>query len=510
MLFGNTACRSRYNPLMKPELMDSNLSKTQDLKEALQLKLPEPEIQGDNPWADDALKRSDVAEKLTKLISGQSAPFVISLHGHWGTGKTFLLKRWQQQLENDGFRAIYFNAWEDDFCDDPFVAIIGQLSDFLEREEFQNWGNRIKEAAKPILIQSLRSVFRNVSGVDPDKILEQFAKKTLDEYSQQSEKKNELKAALQELSGKVKTDTGHPLVFIIDELDRCRPTFAIELLERVKHIFDVPDMVFVLGINRDELRSSIQSVYGEIDADTYLRRFFDMEFLLPDIDSKTFCKFLMGQYQLEQSLTSLDERTGHTAYYGDSKWFIVKSFPALCSYFGLSLRDIDHCVRMIVFIGSSATTNHFMSQPLFPLLIILRLKNKTLYQEYIRGDRMGSEVMNYIDKLVPPENRDREAGYIFDELEINLYLVDKTKIENDSKSIVALKRLHESLKNGEETPRTPYLSERTQKSDINRMEQLNGLLLKYHAPSINTYYFSKELIARLSELIELSQSFMQD
>ena len=96
--------------------MDDNLSKTYDLKESLRLKLPEPEIQGENPWADDSLKRSDVAEKLTKLISGQSDPFVISLHGHWGTGKTFLLKRWQKQLENDGFRAIYFNAWEDDFC----------------------------------------------------------------------------------------------------------------------------------------------------------------------------------------------------------------------------------------------------------------------------------------------------------------------------------------------------------------------------------------------------------
>ena len=105
--------------------MNDNPSQTQGLKEALQLKLPEPEIQEDNPWADDALKRSEVAEKLTNLITGQSDPFVISLHGQWGTGKTFLLKRWQKQLENDGFRAIYFNAWEDDFCDDPLVAIIG-------------------------------------------------------------------------------------------------------------------------------------------------------------------------------------------------------------------------------------------------------------------------------------------------------------------------------------------------------------------------------------------------
>ena len=71
-------------------------------------------------------------------------------------------------------------------------------------------------------------------------------------------------------------------MFIIDELDRCRPTFAIELLERVKHIFDVPNIVFVFGINRAELVKSLESIYGEIDAGTYLRRFFDMEFVLPE------------------------------------------------------------------------------------------------------------------------------------------------------------------------------------------------------------------------------------
>ena len=260
------------------------------------MKLPEPEIQGDNPWADDALKRSDVAEKLTKLISEQSDPFVISLHGHWGTGKTFLLKRWQKQLDKDGFQAIYFNAWEDDFCDDPFVAIIGQLSHFLKRKGIKGLADKIRKAAKPLLIQGALSAGRNVSGMNPDVILEQFAEKTLAEYSRQVEKKNELKTALQKLSGKVKADTGHPLVFIIDELDRCRPTFAIELLERVKHIFDIPDMVFVFGVNREELCSSIRSVYGEIDADTYLQRFFDMEFLLPDIDSKAFCKLMIGRY----------------------------------------------------------------------------------------------------------------------------------------------------------------------------------------------------------------------
>ncbi len=488
--------------------MNGHLPETLDLKETLLLKLSEPEIQEDNPWADDALKRSDVAEKLTKLISGQSDPFVISLHGHWGTGKTFLLKRWQKQLDKDGFQAIYFNAWEDDFCDDPFVAIIGQLSHFLKRKGIKRLADKIRKAAKPLLIQGALSAGRNVSGMNPDVILEQFAEKTLAEYSRQVEKKNELKTALQKLSGKVKADTGHPLVFIIDELDRCRPTFAIELLERVKHIFDIPDMVFVFGINRDELCSSIRSVYGEIDADTYLRRFFEMEFLLPDIDSKVFCKHLIGRYQLEQFFTKLSESTGNTAYYSGFEQF-CRFFQALCGYFGLSLRDIDYCTRLIVFMGKNSAENNYLFQPLLPLLILLRLKNKTLYEEYIRGGRTGSEVMNYIDEVVPPESRDRELGNIFDELEINLYLTDRTKLEEHSTAVDEFERLYQDLKKGQETPHTPYLSERTQKSGIKRIEGLNTVISRYYEPGANIRYFSKDFITRLSELIELSQSFMR-
>ena len=92
-------------------------------------------------------------------------------------------------MENDGFRAIHFNAWEDDFCDDPFVAIIGQLHDFLKRKGIKGLADNIRKAAKPLLIQGALSTLHKVSGVNLDKILKQFADKTFDEYSRQGEKR---------------------------------------------------------------------------------------------------------------------------------------------------------------------------------------------------------------------------------------------------------------------------------------------------------------------------------
>jgi predicted KAP-like P-loop ATPase len=76
------------------------------------------------------------------------------------------------------------------------------------------------------------------------------------------------------------------LIIFIDELDRCRPLYAIECLERIKHIFGIKRLIFVLSIDKKNLAKSIQSQYGNIDTNNYLRRFIDLEFDLknPSID----------------------------------------------------------------------------------------------------------------------------------------------------------------------------------------------------------------------------------
>ena len=123
----------------------NNALSEEEIKKKLTLKLIEADISSDDPWADDVLERKKVASALTNLVSEETNPLVIGLNGHWGTGKTFVLKRWQKELEGKGYKSIYFNAWEDDFCDDPLIAIIGQLSDSLKEEEIQRDRKNYKE-----------------------------------------------------------------------------------------------------------------------------------------------------------------------------------------------------------------------------------------------------------------------------------------------------------------------------------------------------------------------------
>ena len=139
-----------------------------DQRDALKLKLPEPDVDANDPWRDDVLKRKEIASRLTNLIQNQSLPFVISIHGEWGTGKTFMLKRWQRDLENQDFKAIYFNAWEDDFCDDPLLAIIGQLWEYFEKNQggkFKGFLQKIRKNAGPLLRANANSLLTKHSGL---------------------------------------------------------------------------------------------------------------------------------------------------------------------------------------------------------------------------------------------------------------------------------------------------------------------------------------------------------
>ena len=129
------------------------------------LKLGEPVVDPNNPWSDDLLARQDIATRLTNLVATQELPLTVSLHGQWGTGKTFMLRRWQKTLEQENFRAIYFNAWEDDFYDDPLVAMVGQLSEYFQEHSLKSLVSDVAKVAVPLIRQNVLEYWRNILGL---------------------------------------------------------------------------------------------------------------------------------------------------------------------------------------------------------------------------------------------------------------------------------------------------------------------------------------------------------
>lgn len=355
------------------------------------------EIPTDNPFVNDKLDRQKCIVTLTNLVTNVPGPLVISLNGGWGTGKTVFLKMWKQYLANNGFSSLYFSAWEDDYCNDALVALIGQIWASLKNSDYGEIARSVKLCAAPLIKSTVFNAIRTmtVGIVDlSEEQLQSASEKTVDEYLAAGEKLKELKGRLNDLAQQVRSKTQKPLILIIDEIDRCRPTFAIELLEKIKHLFDIPGIVFVLGIDREQLGHSVKSVYGaDMDVNGYLRRFIDMEFLLPKTDTKAFISHLFNQLGLSQCFhnrckVSREDQNGGKA--------TENVFLELCRCLDISLRDIEYCIKLIILAYGNTPDNLSAFPPLLCMLIVLKSVNNLLYNEYTGGHCTSEKVIELI------------------------------------------------------------------------------------------------------------------
>ena len=472
-------------------------------KETLSLKLPEPEVSSSEPWGDDVLGRAEIAGRLTNLIRDQSSPFTISIHGYWGTGKTFMLKRWQKDLENQGFQAIYFNAWEDDFCDDPLLAIIGQLAEHFREGSLAEWAKRIGAVVKPLVRQTVDAALPMATGLPVR--LPQQRQNLLDplyRYRVQTETKQRLKTHLAEMSAKVRKDSEHPVVFIIDELDRCRPTFAIELLERVKHIFDVPDLVFVFGINRDELCKSLASVYGDIDVDVYLRRFFDMEFTLPEVDSENFARYLITYFGLEQFFGNLSNRR-NPRQSNEPYLAAAGNLPTIWSLLGFTLREIDSCIRLISLLGRNLGPGKLVSLVLLGVLMTLKVKNIQLYRRFTQGNCNGSEVIDYFDNLFPSNAAGRFSVGIAEGIEVEVYAAESRVVR-----VTPLTQL-QSLRDGSVPSQPQLLAKRTYDPNAQPTHDPERIMRLSDLVDSRMYEIGSGEIQNIARMIDLHQEMVR-
>lgn len=92
----------------------------------------------------------------------------------------------------------------------------------------------------------------------------------------------------------------NPIVIIIDELDRCRPDYAVKTLETLKHFFDIPGFVFILSIDEKQLKSSVKKLFGTDNFDGYKRKFINNSFILPKPNREDFTNYLYDIYMKKQ------------------------------------------------------------------------------------------------------------------------------------------------------------------------------------------------------------------
>lgn len=369
-------------------------------------------ISEDTPWEDDHLEREKSAQVLGRILKTIEQPFVVAINSPFGTGKSFFVNRLVQQFRNEGQVALYFNAWEKDGQGQPLLSFVGELQkQFSEhfgitkkrksmKAVLKGAGNIALRKGLPIAARVTTAGFL---GDDEIKAMGQAGQELVSgmgalaeglvETQAQAEsvfaafKKDLEKAAADALSKK--DEVAKAVYVFIDELDRCRPPYALELLENIKHLFSVPGMVFVLSIDRDHLKNSISTIYGSgMDSEGYLARFIDQNYRLPEPSHYAYAGFLFDRFGLDSVFAQ--RRDGRDD--GDS---IQKHFSELSGLFSLSLRDQEQAFAEINFVIRNITPKRAIFAPLLGQLAALKRYDYRVYEDYCHG-RLTWEEMSQI------------------------------------------------------------------------------------------------------------------
>jgi hypothetical protein len=392
---------------------------------------PSLKIDPQKPFSSDLFERQIYGDSLRNLISRVDDSIVVTLEASWGEGKTTFLRMWQADLKLQGIQSIYFDAFEHDYSDDPFLDIVSEICSFVD-EEFADsvaiiepnkelkskasvvcrrllgWSAKVAVKAatlgaiKDSDIEDLEAIGKDISK-DAGDITSQLVNEKINSHSEEKRTLYSFKKSIETLGKAIKKSQGFPLMIVIDELDRCRPSYAIEVIEKIKHLFSAENVVFLLAVNTRQLQESIKSVYGAIDANTYLKKFVNIETQLPrrygytQINDYTqYASYLFDAHEFEQWL---------------DKGALVSITSCFGEYYKLSLRDIERVFTNLAIHYISVKESTLNLIPIIALLavcrvqlpeVFLKLKDKKLtYDEFNSELELTGIPKNYYTNVYP-------------------------------------------------------------------------------------------------------------
>jgi hypothetical protein len=316
----------------------------------------------------DRLERARYAEFLTNYLAaeGKERNYVLNLNAEWGAGKTWFIKRWYMELKAH-YPTVYIDAWQQDFSEDPLLTVISSIIEQLRDAT----GNKVaipdgikskllgllKVGGKLVLKSAIKKAGLedgdfSVEGEDADKLVDTLCSNHKERYESIQYLKQEIRqwveaavsANLDQLDGQGRLD--YPAFILIDELDRCRPSYAVEMLETIKHIFDIPGVVFVLATDTEQLQHAIKVIYGEgFDAQNYLGRFFQRRFTLNRKSRREFISNILEVRSLPDGSAMMWPELNNPRA-------LLEVVTAVSDSLELSLRQTEQIIDRLLFVIS--------------------------------------------------------------------------------------------------------------------------------------------------------------
>lgn len=413
-------------------------------------KSPNIEINAENPYKHDQLSRQEDIANISNLLQNFSSPITMSITAPWGQGKTTFVKMLEAELNGKNCKSVYFSAWETDFATDPLVAFLGEINETLKSLTTDNVSkkNALNKVKRGISFVAKKSIPLGVKlatygFLETDKITEKLISKftgdlsenILNEYTRSKSEiidfKNNVEKILSNEDGSFKK-----IYIFIDELDRCRPTYTIELLERIKHLLNIEGLIFILAIDKAQLIESIKGVYGiGFDAKEYLKRFIDIEYKLPKTSIKEFVKSQIKHHELDTLFkkTEIDDDFSHQLNH------LVNAFSEFAKIKPITLRDIEQYFTKLSLIIKSTGDEKFLTSILTLYLLILKEHDFETYQLYVHPESSIRLLRSKLNEFFPESKRGEV--YIYPLLDAQILLSKESTHAEEVREAFAKNRL---------------------------------------------------------------------
>jgi hypothetical protein len=403
---------------------------------------PEPDIGPKDGFTsdNDIFGLREFGESLTNLVTTVEQPLVMTLDGPWGSGKSTFAKQWAGELRKLGLPVILFDAFANDHQEDAFVALSAEILAQAEklkgpkklRDEFKKKATKAGRALLPVATKigiraatlgllsakDLEGIGEDIeealkeASVDTGALLESVIHERLEQAKEDKDSLEAFRKALTDLATGLATKTKkgakndaeksedsdnhisgqRPLVFIIDELDRCRPPFALNILERIKHIFSVDGVCFLLVTNLEQLEATVRGAYGrDTAARAYLDKFSHLRVRLPERTSERHSRERRDRY-IDHLWTSMGLKSADQQ--GDEE--TTEILKILAKVHDLSLRDLERIAGHIALVYAAVTQRHTILVPFLGVLSVMRLVRRDLYKKAGNGQLAQADVQEFL------------------------------------------------------------------------------------------------------------------
>lgn len=346
---------------------------------------------------DDTIERNASIFNFIRILDSLEDSCSIALEGNWGSGKTFFVKQTKMILDalnqcstkmdepqKDAVVAackrscngvlpevkpqvcVYYDAWKNDNDDDPVLSLVYTILQDVDNKFYFD-----KDVPFIKLAANILDFFKGKNWSDIIDTLQ-----TGNYLDALKESKN-IECSMAEFLDSLLAERGYRLVVFIDELDRCKPSYAVKLLERIKHYFSNDRITFVFSVNIYELQHTIRKFYGDnFNGGRYLDRFFDLRISLPPVN-------------LEKFYQSINLGQEKARYYTLSK--------ELIKIHRFELREITRYVRILKIAAHDAVSTesiylidessvNFCLHCIVPIMIGLKIADAEAYSAFIQGN----------------------------------------------------------------------------------------------------------------------------